>query len=189
MDQDPTTVNQEPTEVVAHEVDSNYAKHDIKIPREKKRTGLIIGIVVAVLAVILGGLALWFCLWYSNPDQVAYDAMNNLLRAENVGFEGGFTILNPDEDDALKMIIISFDSASSGLPNAASAKVQFIFNPDYVEGDPRVLIEVKNIVMRDGVIYLQIGGIMDSINSVEIDDDERESMEVFLSTLEVIDNE
>ncbi len=189
MDQDPTTVNQEPTEVVAHEVDSNYTKHDIKIPREKKRTGLIIGIVVAVLMVILGSLALWFCLWYSNPDQVAYDAMNNLLKAENVGLEGGFTILNPDEDDALKMVIISFDSASNSLPNATSAKVQFIFNPDYVEGDPHVLIEVKNVVMRDGVIYLQIGGIMDSINSVEMDDGERESMAVFLNTLEVIDNE
>lgn len=189
MDQDPTTVNQEPTEVVAHEVDSNYTKHDIKIPREKKHTGLIIGIIVAVVVLVFGGLALWFCLWYSNPDQVAYDAVNNLFKADNVGFEGGITIMNPNEDDALKMVLIAFDSASNGLPNATSAKIQFVFNADKVEGEPRVLIEAKNVVMRDGVIYLQIGGIMDSINSLELDDDTRESMAVFLSTIEVIDNE
>ena len=78
MDQDPTTENQETTAVAVHEVDSNYTKHDIKLPHEGKRTGLVIGIIVAVLVLIFGGTTLWFCLWYSNSDQVAYDAMNNL---------------------------------------------------------------------------------------------------------------
>lgn len=189
MDQDPTTVNQETTPKVTHEVDSNYTKHDIKIPSEKKRTGLIIGIVVAVLLVLCGGLILWFYLWYSNPDQVAYDAMTHLIEAENVGIEGGISIINPDEDSALKMVSIAFDASSNNLPSSTAAKVMFIFDADKVEGDPQILIEVKNIVMRDGVIYLQIGGIMDSINSLEIDDDTHASMEYFLNTLEVIDNE
>lgn len=189
MDQDPTTVNQETAPKATHEVDSNYTKHDIKIPSEKKRTGLIIGIVVAVLLILCGGLILWFYLWYSNPDQVAYDAMTHLIEAENVGIEGGITIMNPDEDSALKMLSIAFDTASNNLPNSTAAKIMFIFDADKVEGDPQILIEVKNIVMRDGVIYLQIGGIIDSINSLEIDDDTRASMEYFLSTLEVIDNE
>lgn len=189
MDQDPTTENQETTAVAVHEVDSNYTKHDIKLPHEGKRTGLVIGIIVAVLVLIFGGTTLWFCLWYSNPDQVAYDAMNNLFKAENVGFEGGITVMNPNEDDALKMVLIAFDSSSSGLPNATSAKIQFVFNEDKVEGEPRVLIEVKNVVMRDGVIYLQIGGMMDSINSLELDDVTREGMGIFLDTIEVIDNE
>lgn len=190
MEQNPTTVNQEATEeTVAHEVDSNYTKRDIKIPHEKKHTGLIVGIILAVLVAVCGGLALWFFCWYSNPDQVAYDAVNNLIKAENVSLEGGFTIINPDEDSTLKMVLISFDSASSHLPSSTSAKIQFIFNQDQVEGDPRVLIEAKNVVMRDGVVYLQIGGIMESINSLGIDDDSRESIEVFLNTLEVIDNE
>lgn len=189
MDQDPTTVNQETTPKVTHEVDSNYTKHDIKIPSEKKRTGLIVGIVVAVLLVLCGGLILWFYLWYSNPDQVAYDAMTHLIEAENVGIEGGISIINPDEDSALKMVSIAFDASSNNLPSSTAAKIMFIFDADKVEGDPQILIEVKNIVMRDGVIYLQIGGIMDSIDSLEIDDDTRASMEYFLNTLEAIDNE
>lgn len=189
MDQDPTTVNQETTPKVTHEVDSNYTKHDIKISSEKKRTGLIVGIVVAVLLALCGGLILWFYLWYSNPDQVAYDAMTHLIEAENVGIEGGISIINPDEDSALKMLSIAFDASSNNLPSSTAAKIMFIFDADKVEGDPQILIEVKNIVMRDGVIYLQIGGIMDSINSLEIDDDTYASMEYFLNTLEVIDNE
>ncbi len=189
MDQDPTTEDQETVAPVAHEVDSNYAKRDIKIPAEKKHTGLIVGIIVAVVVLLCGGLALWFFAWYSNPNQVAYDAVNNLIQSENVGFEGGITILNSDEDSPLDMISIAFDSASSGLPNSSAAKVMFIFDAEQVEGDPQILIEVKNVVMRDGVIYLQIGGIMDSINSLELDEDTRSSLEIFLSTVEVIDNE
>lgn len=189
MDQDPTTVNQETAPVADHEVDSNYTKRDIKIPREKKRTGLIVSIIVAVLVVVLGGLALWFCLWYSNPEQVAYDAMQNLFKAENVGLEGGFVITNPSQDDALQTIFFEFDSAANRLPASASAKVTFIFNPEVVEGDPRVSIEVKNIIMQDGVLYLQFAGLMDSINSLELDEDTRAEMEVYLQTLEVIDNE
>lgn len=189
MEQNPTTANQETAEPVVHEVDSSYTKRDIKLPHEKSHKGLIVGIIAAVILLICGGVAAWFCFWYSNPDQVAYDAVNQLIKAENVGFEGGFAYFNPDEDSELKMVLISFDSASSSLPSSTSGKIQFVFNPEKVEGDPRVLIEVKNIVMQDGVIYLQLAGLMDSINSLELDEATRASLEVYLSTVEVIDNE
>lgn len=188
MEQNPTTENQETAEPVVHEVDSSYTKRDIKLSHGKSHKGLIIGIIVAVL-LVCGGLAAWFCFWYNNPDQVAYEAVNQLIKAENVGFEGGFSFFNPDEDSELEMILVSFDSASSSLPNSTSGKIQFIFDPEKVEGEPRVLIEVKNIIMQDGVIYLQLAGLMDSINSLEIDEDTRASLEVYLDTIEVIDNE
>ena len=189
MDQDPTTTNQE-TAPAVHEVDSNYTKRDIKIPPEKSRAGLIIGIVVAILVLLCGGIVLWFYLWYSNPNQVAYDAVNHLIKAENVGLEGGFTIYNSGDDDSvLKAVSISFDQASSSLPSSTSARISFIFDAEKVEGEPHVLIDVKNIVMQDGVIYLQIAGLLDSINSVEIDEETRSAMEVYINTLELIDNE
>ena len=75
MEQNPTTENQETAEPVVHEVDSSYTMRDIKLSHGKSHKGLIIGIIVAVL-LVCGGLAAWFCFWYNNPDQVAYEAVN-----------------------------------------------------------------------------------------------------------------
>lgn len=205
MDEDPTTVNQEATTQVVHEVDSSYAKHDIKIPREKKgRVGLIIGIVAGLLVLIGGGIALWFFAWYNNPEQVAYDAMMNFFQAENVGFEGGFSFFfdtqgqetYTDEGDyyyvaesPIKGVIVSFDNASNSLPNATSAKVTFVFNPDAVTGDPQVNIGIQNVFLRNGDLYLQISGLVDSIKTIEVEEDEREALEMYLSMIEIVDNE
>lgn len=194
MGEDPTTVNQETTTPVVHEVDSSYAKHDIKIPREKKgRVGLIIGIIVGLLVLIGGGIALWFFAWYNNPEQVAYDAMMNFFQAENVGFEGGFSFFFDNQDGAeespIKGVIFSFDNAANSLPNATSAKVSFVFNPDVVTGEPVVNIGIQNVFLRDGDLYLQVSGLVDSIKTIEVDEDEREAMEMYLSMIELVDNE
>lgn len=208
MGEDPTTVNQETTTQVVHEVDSSYAQHDIKIPREKKgRIGLIIGIIIGLLVLIGGGIAIWFFAWYNNPEQVAYDAMMHFFQAENVGFEGGLTFFFDDkgqpigvpdpsdgeyyysETSPIKSVIISFDNASSTLPNAASAKITFLFNPEVVTGNPRVNIAIQNVFLRNGDLYLQISGLVDSIKTIEVDEDERKAMEIYLNMIELIDNE
>lgn len=195
MDQDYQETDQELQESaaldepVAHEVDSNYAVRDIKLAPEKKRKGLIIGAVAAAIVVVLGGLAAWFLIWYNNPTQVAFDAMNQLFQAQNVGLEGELVFNNPDPDSTLQSVNITFDSASKNLPSSSSAQVSLVFNPSVVQGDPQVSVTAQNVIMKDGIIYLQIAGLVDSINSLPLDDDARASMELFISALELIDNE
>lgn len=160
---------------------------------QKSHRGLkITAVVVAVLLLILGGLATWFFAYYNNPEKVAFDAMNHLFSAENVGIDGGL-VLTVDKtqhpDSPVSAVSLHFNSSSDSLPVSSTANLYIMFNPEVVQGEPRIALQLSNVVMKNGVIYFQIGGLMDSLDSFSLKGSEWAEIEQFIPFLEAVDNE
>lgn len=167
-------------------------KTSSKKPKTSHRGAKVAVIIVAVLVLALGGLATWFFAFYNNPEKVAFDAMNHLFSADNVGLEGGFTLWvseDEKENSPISMVLLSFDSASNHLPTSNTATLSIYFNPEKVQGEPEVTLKLNNVVMQNGVLYFQIGGLMDSLESFSLSSDEWSAVEHFIPLLETIDNE
>ena len=158
---------------------------------KKSRKGLV-AIIILVVLVILGlvGAGVYFC-WYNNPEQVAYDAVTQLARADNIALEGELLLSARSTDSPVQRVTVDFDSASSSLPYATSAKVTVFFRTDSTDDTKidKFSISLQNVIMKDGVIYLQISGLMDSVENLIPDEDMRSELEIYLGTLEIIDNE
>lgn len=162
------------------------------VKSKKHRKGFVAAVIFAILLVLgLIGVATYYC-WYNNPEKVAYDALGNLIKADNIALEGGIVLHPRDKNSVVQDVFIEFNSASNSLPNATSVKVTVLLRPDQTGSDQnsgKISITVNNVILKDGAIYLQISGIMDSIESFGLDDDTREEFEFYLDTLEIIDGE
>lgn len=180
-----------------HPVDSGHVDHDIELhhtngKKAKSKTPLILGIVAGALALILAGIAVWFFVFYNNPDKVAYDAINHLITADHVSINGGFSILpNEDTESPFSMLILNIDSSSTSLPNASTANLLVAFKGETEDNSDGATLnlEIGTVEMADGVIYLQVSGIMDSLESLGVSSEDLGEAESFFSTLELIDNE
>ena len=90
-------------------------------PPKKKKTGLIIGIIIAVLLVLSGiGVAIWYFAVYQNPENVVLDAVNNLITAKHVSPHGAFTATIPAGDGYEVELTVTAESSSRQLPNESS---------------------------------------------------------------------
>lgn len=171
---------------------NTVAKKSPAVKPKKSHKGVIAAIIFVVLLVLgLAGVAVYFC-WYNNPEKVAYDAMKNLLEADNIALEGGIVLHPRDKNSAIQDVFVEFTSASNSLPNATSVKVTVLLRPDQTgseQNSGKISITLNNVILKDGAIYLQISGIMDSIESFGLDDDTQEELEFYLNTLEIIDGE
>lgn len=166
-----STQSTKTTPAAAHEVDSKYAERDIKLRKDSGdpcRMFKILIIILSVVLLLLGGFAIWYFAYYNQPEKVAFDAVENLLESDQLALQGGFTIVpkDLDDDDILKMILVSFDTSDKGLPNTSSAKLQLVFDANKVNLEHRLLLQAKNIIMQDGVIYLQISGLTESFQAL-----------------------
>jgi hypothetical protein len=66
-------------------------------PLRKKKTGLIVGSIVAGALVVLGGTgALAYNLWYQNPDKVVHDAIINAIEAKALAGTSEFVMTTKD---------------------------------------------------------------------------------------------
>lgn len=156
------------------------------------RGAKVAAVFIVILVLLLGGLATWFFAFYNNPEKVTLDAVNRLFTADNVGFEGGFSLWLSDEqkkDSPITGALLSFDSPANHLPMSNTATLQVLFNPEQVQGEPKVVIKLKNLIMRDGVLYFQISGLMDSLNTFNYSLEEWSEIESYLPLIESIDNE
>lgn len=167
-------------------------KTSSKKPEKSHRGVKVAAIIVVALLLIFGGLATWFLAYYNNPEKVALDAMNHLFSADNVGLEGEFTLWvseDEKEDSPISMMLLSFDSASNHLPMSNTATLGIYFNPEKVQGEPEVTLKLNNVVMKNGVLYFQVDGLMDSLESFSLSSDEWLAVENFIPLLETIDKE
>lgn len=188
-----TIASQQPTmqTQISRPVDSSYIKHDLRIPKDKtgkskRHTAIIISVVIGVLALIIGGLAIWFFAYYNSPDKVMLDGVNNLLKAENVSFNGGGSLILREEDDSesIQNITLNLDSSSSSLPNSTNVSLLILFNENR-----KINLQLGTVVMSDGVIYLKVSGIMDSLHDMNVSGEDIASIEGLLETVELIDDE
>ena len=147
--------------------------------KKKKKTGLIIGIVILVLLLIGGGIgAVLFVNWHESKEKVASDAMSKLFNAKLVddkltssdvglgvtSISGDVTITKKDvdkfEDDDyyayLESMKISLDAKSEGVSESVKLGLEGSFN----NGD-KSKVEAEGAYIAGGKIYFKIGEIAD----------------------------
>lgn len=192
-------------------IDNNYdgpiREFNEPAPAPKAKKSKLPVILLSVLAIILvavGALAIWFFAYYSNPDRVVFDAVNNFTKAENVAIQnGGVVVKDFAEDGSGMMLQLQFDSASSKLPNATNVKaVLNITEPatncgefdancidDQESQEFRFTADLGTIVMNDGVVYLQVSGLVDAFEQAGLSAEATPELADLLSTVELIDGE
>ncbi len=173
---------------VSRPVDSHHIERDLRLPgdKAKRRTQIIIGAIVGALVLLLAGLAIWFFAFYNSPEKAMLDGINNIFRASNVSLNGGGTLMLREggEDDDIQMVILNLNSSSSKLPNSTDVSLLVTF-----ANEKSINLQLGTVQMTDGVIYLKVSGIMDSLRSMGVEAEVEREMEELFSALETIDGE
>ncbi len=158
----------------------------------KKKTGLIIGLAIAVVAVIGGGVgAIAYLNWHESPEQTLADAISNVWNAKNIQAEATITGEAKDKDSdfskiELKMNVIATQNAASMSINTLSIDTKE--NGSYS-------LSVESAYSLDDDIYFKIGGIKEAFDGAmkNVDKDEAEELEAISgmvgSVIEVLDNQ
>lgn len=146
--------------------------------------GMVLGIIATVIILGIIGIAIWFFGFYSNPDKVAYDAVENLLIAPNVITSGSVVIETDMDDSPLKRFSLELENSSRILPSSSTARLSLEFT-----NDMDIDLQVSTVFMRNGVIYIQFSDLVESIEKLKLDQDTKDALSLYLDTIEVIDNE
>ncbi len=157
-----------------------------------KRKGLVILLsILAVLALAIAGVAIWFFVFYSNPEKVALDAVGGFLGEKNIVMTGA--IHNSDSEGPL--VMATLDADTSGIAN--SSTLSLVLAPKDANGnslsDDPYNLKIGNVMMSDGVFYLRTEELEESIqrfftdNSISVTDDETAASIVDLA--ELVDDE
>lgn len=171
--------------------ESHHIDHDLEIggPKKKSKAPLVIGIVVGILVLALGGLATWFFAFYNNPEKVAFDAIENLLTADDVTINGSVAILADEmADSSYDSVILSINSSSKFLPNSTSATLLLTPRDDNEDAEA-VQLQLDAIYLEDGMAYIQVSGLMDTLEAAGFSTEASAELEAIFDTLERIDNE
>lgn len=153
-------------------------------PKKSHLGAIIIGIIVAVIVVLLGALTAWYFLLYNQSDKAAFDAMHQLLRADAVVAKGDLVVWSDSSNGPLERLTLSLDSASQALPNSVEATLKVNFS----DGN-EIAVKLGTVQMADGVIYVQLSGLVDSLRQLELDEVTENGITEIINSLEVIDNE
>ncbi len=134
----------------------------------KKHTGLIVAIVAAILILLVGaGIAVWYFVIHSNPDKVAFDAINGFLHEHSVTVTG--SAYNEQTYHSYRTrSTISLDSKRGATNLPASSTItagfaQYENNSDDPEVD--LSLELGSVVFSDGIIYFRINDLMEAVDS------------------------
>ena len=172
---------------------ANTASTDATVKTKgKKKTGLIIGLAIAAVAVIGGGVgAIAYLNWHESPEQTLADAISNVWNAKNIQAEATITGEAKDKDSdfskiELKMNIIATQNAASMSVNNLSIDTKE--NGSYS-------LSVESAYSLDDDIYFKIGGIKEAFDGAmkNVDKDEAEELEAISGmvggVIEVLDNQ
>jgi len=148
-------------------------------PKKKGKKALIIGLIAAgVAALLVGGSALAYNLWYQNPDKVVSDAIVNAITAKTMSATGVLEI----ETDDYKLKI-----EASGK-NTVSADSQVGVKLTYTADAMSVSVDGEAIYSADGDIYIRLNDAKALAASIEEQSDGQISFGVFGGVIEKIDS-
>ena len=158
----------------------------------KKKTGLIIGLAIAAVAVIGGGVgAIAYLNWHESPEQTLADAISNVWNAKNIQAEATITGEAKDKDSDFSKIELKMNMIVT--QNAASMSVNNLSIDTKENGS--YSLSVESAYSLDDDIYFKIGGIKEAFDGAmkNVDKDEAEELEAISGmvggVIEVLDNQ
>lgn len=126
--------------------------------KSRKKLFIITGIVVAALALLGGGSALAYNLWYQNPDKVVTDALVDALTAKTINATG--TIGQEMKDGSFKVDISGRNDQNSN--STFAAKLTFT-----TKDTGTITADGEAIYGSNGDIYLKLNNAQDLANTIE----------------------
>lgn len=128
-------------------------------PPKKKRTGLIVGIILGSIGLLLLiGAALFYFLWWQNPQRMVEDAIIGLFRSQNIAQKGTITMKNENFTAT-----VNYDASRDGNANTkATATLKF----DFTQFDSPVEIQAEGIYSQDGVLYVKTGNLSEAVDQL-----------------------
>ncbi|PID33067.1 hypothetical protein CR969_02710 [Candidatus Saccharibacteria bacterium] len=119
---------------------------------KKKKTGLIVGIVLGSLLVIgIVVAAIMYFLWWQNPKRMVEDAVASALTIDQASYDATFSIDSPE----LKM-----EATMKGHGNRENSKMDMTIKVTPVKQvDKTFSFEMKSIYTKDGVMYINVNGV------------------------------
>lgn len=158
----------------------------------KKKTGLIIGLAIAAVAVIGGGVgAIAYLNWHESPEQTLADAISNVWNAKNIQAEATITGEAKDKDSDFSKIELKMNMIAT--QNAASMSINTLSIDTKENGSYN--LSVESAYSLDDDIYFKIGGIKEVFDGAmkNVDKDEAEELEAISGmvggVIEVLDNQ
>lgn len=158
----------------------------------KKKTGLIIGLAIAAVAVIGGGVgAIAYLNWHESPEQTLADAISNVWNAKNIQAEATITGEAKDKDSDFSKIELKMNMIAT--QNAASMSINTLSIDTKENGS--YSLSVESAYSLDDDIYFKIGGIKEAFDGAmkNVDKDEAEELETISGmvggVIEVLDNQ
>ena len=172
---------------------ANTASTDATVKTKgKKKTGLIIGLAIAAVAVIGGGVgAIAYLNWHESPEQTLADAISNVWNAKNIQAEATITGEAKDKDSDFRNIELKMNMIAT--QNAASMSVNNLSIDTKENGS--YSLSVESAYSLDDDIYFKIGGIKEAFDGAmkNVDKDEAEELEAISGmvggVIEVLDNQ
>lgn len=144
----------EPTETPATE-------STIEEPKKKKKTGLIVGMIILVLALIAGGVAL--AMFFLNKADPVTEAMNKIMSGNapaNVAIDGTINIKPKDEYSPISSLKI--DLKSSANPSSLVNQSQAVLTAD-IQNLGEFTVEFDEVYTSDGDLYFKIDGAEEAL--------------------------
>lgn len=172
---------------------ANTASTDTTVKTKgKKKTGLIIGLAIAAVAVIGGGVgAIAYLNWHESPEQTLADAISNVWNAKNIQAEATITGEAKDKDSDFSKIELKMNMIAT--QNAASMSINTLSIDTKENGSYN--LSVESAYSLDDDIYFKIGGIKEAFDGAmkNVDKDEAEELETISGmvggVIEVLDNQ
>lgn len=172
---------------------ANTASTDATVKTKgKKKTGLIIGLAIAAVAVIGGGVgAIAYLNWHESPEQTLADAISNVWNAKNIQAKATITGEAKDKDSDFSKVELKMNMIAT--QNAASMSINTL-NIDTKENGSYSL-SVESAYSLDDDIYFKIGGIKEAFDGAmkNVDKDEAEELAAISGmvggVIEVLDNQ
>ena len=121
---------------------------------KKKKTGLIIGIVLGVVALIaIISAVLVYFLWWQNPEKMVTDAVSNAIMAKKMTADGKVVIDMRDQGKIELNVKTATDSGKSKANIDAKLDVKGVEKNIPLKGDV--------VLDSDGTIYVKINNFKD----------------------------
>ena len=121
---------------------------------KKKKTGLIIGIVLGVVALIaIISAVLVYFLWWQNPEKMVTDAVSNAIMAKKMTADGKVVIDMRDQGKIELNVKTATDSGKSKANIDAKLNVKGVEKNIPLKGDV--------VLDSDGTIYVKINNFKD----------------------------
>jgi len=134
----------------------------VETPVKKKKTGLIVGIIVAIAVLLIGGIAAALVMILNQPDPVTA-AMNKIMSGNapaNVAIDGNIDIAINDEFSPITNLNI--DLKSSGSAGSMINDSVAIVTAD-IRNVGEVSAEFDEVYAGNGDLYFRIDGVASAL--------------------------